>query len=140
MFSRDFARGPTWPVHLIRTPLNYYTFSYTLRFDQIFSFSTMIRQKENAKYAYSKSFRFFVAIFLIITMEKSELQHKTVNLIRKRNLFCDTCCMIKGTQEMGGQGEHRPTQVLAYTPLQNVWHGSKSVVTFGLIKILSHPC
>ena len=27
-----------------------------------------------------------------------------------------------------------------YTPLQNVWHGSKSVVTFGLIKILSHPC
>ena len=27
-----------------------------------------------------------------------------------------------------------------YTPLQNVWHGSKSVVTFGLIKILTHPC
>ena len=27
-----------------------------------------------------------------------------------------------------------------YTPLQIVWHGSKSVVTFGLIKILSHLC
>ena len=27
-----------------------------------------------------------------------------------------------------------------YTPLQNVWHGSKSVVIFGLIKILTHPC
>ena len=26
-----------------------------------------------------------------------------------------------------------------YTPLQNVWSGSKSVVTFGLIKILTHP-
>ena len=31
-------------------------------------------------------------------------------------------------------------KVVWYTPLQNVWHGSKSVVTFGLIKILSHPC
>ena len=30
--------------------------------------------------------------------------------------------------------------VLLYTPLQNVWHGSKSVVMFGLIKILTHPC
>ena len=27
-----------------------------------------------------------------------------------------------------------------YTPGQNVWSGSKSVVTFGLIKILTHPC
>ena len=27
-----------------------------------------------------------------------------------------------------------------YTPLQNVWHGSKSVVMFDLIKILTHPC
>ena len=27
-----------------------------------------------------------------------------------------------------------------YTPLQNVWHVSKSVVTFGWIKILTHPC
>ena len=27
-----------------------------------------------------------------------------------------------------------------YTPLQNVWSGSKSVVTFGLNKILTHPC
>ena len=27
-----------------------------------------------------------------------------------------------------------------YTPLQNVWSGSKSAVTFGLIKILTHPC
>ena len=26
------------------------------------------------------------------------------------------------------------------TPLQNVWHGSKCVVTFDLIKILTHPC
>ena len=30
--------------------------------------------------------------------------------------------------------------LLLYTPLQNVWLGSKSVVTFGLVKILSHPC
>jgi hypothetical protein len=29
---------------------------------------------------------------------------------------------------------------VSYTPLQNVWHGSKSVVTFGLIKILTYPC
>ena len=27
-----------------------------------------------------------------------------------------------------------------YTRVQNVWSGSKSVVTFGLIKILTHPC
>ena len=27
-----------------------------------------------------------------------------------------------------------------YTPLQNVWSGSKSAVTFALIKILTHPC
>ena len=26
-----------------------------------------------------------------------------------------------------------------YTRVQNVWSGSKSVVTFGLIKILTHP-
>ena len=26
------------------------------------------------------------------------------------------------------------------TPLQNVWHWSKSVIRFGLIKILTHPC
>ena len=31
-------------------------------------------------------------------------------------------------------------QRLSYTPPKNVWCGSKSVVTFGLIKILSHPC
>ena len=29
---------------------------------------------------------------------------------------------------------------LQYNPGQNVWSGSKSVVTFGLIKILTHPC
>ena len=29
---------------------------------------------------------------------------------------------------------------VSYTPCQNVWSGSKSVVTFGLIKILTHPC
>ena len=31
-------------------------------------------------------------------------------------------------------------KVYRYTPLENVWHGSKIVVTFGLIKILTHPC
>ena len=27
-----------------------------------------------------------------------------------------------------------------YTPCQNVWSGSKSVITFCLINILTHPC
>ena len=30
--------------------------------------------------------------------------------------------------------------LLVYTRVQNVWSGLKSVVTFGLIKILTHPC
>ena len=30
--------------------------------------------------------------------------------------------------------------LFGYTPLQNVWSGSKSAVTFALIKILTHPC
>ena len=29
---------------------------------------------------------------------------------------------------------------ISYTPGQNVWSGSKSVVTFGLIKISTNPC
>ena len=29
---------------------------------------------------------------------------------------------------------------MMHTPLQNVWSGSKSVITFGWIKILAHPC
>ena len=41
-------------------------------------------------------------------------------------------------------GQSEPiTQLLflfTYTQVQNVWSGSKSVVAFGLIKILTHPC
>ena len=46
--------------------------------------------------------------------------------------------MVAPDAEIDGKGTF--TVVVTYTPLQNVWHGSKSVVTFGLIKILSHPC
>ena len=35
---------------------------------------------------------------------------------------------------------HSFLNFMLYTPGQNVWSGSKSVVTFGLIKILTHPC
>ena len=36
--------------------------------------------------------------------------------------------------------ERTYTLYATYTPGQNVWSGSKSAVTFGLIKILTHPC
>ena len=42
--------------------------------------------------------------------------------------------------EVLGKLQVRHYQSHTYTPGQNVWSGSKSVVTFGLIKILTHPC
>ena len=42
--------------------------------------------------------------------------------------------------EAGFKFEYYEASKNTYTSCQNVWSGSKSVVTFGLIKILTHPC
>ena len=82
---------------------------------------------------------------MVILQLKGSLVMDPTKLLQIFTNIMAICCKVENIQEDSQDLIPSPSvkiQIIGgkvYTPGQNVWTGSKSGFTFGLIKILTHP-